>query len=253
MRSKKYEEIIADLTRDVSLPDTPYRNRHIRYLTLSGERFVSDLDLIGKYYTDGTILEIGSHPYHLTYAMKRLGYDVIGLDIDPQRYDHFIKKHGLHIVKSDVEKEPLPFEDGAFRFILFNEVFEHLRIDPIKTLMEINRVLEPGGIMILSTPNLYALHRIALFLLGRGIKDPYAAFKQLHDVGHVGHIREYSEKEVRKFLTNTGWVVQDVYYRTFKYYYIYGIWGRLANLAYLVVPRRFLPYLVFINRKPSAP
>ncbi len=250
MKDEKYLSIFSDLESDISLPDTPYQARHISYLINHRQRFISDLLLVRKHHTSGKILEIGSHPYHLTYAMKRLGYDVVGLDIDPQRYDHFIRKHGLSVIKSDIETDPLPFEDNTFNLILFNEVFEHLRIDPIRTLIEINRVSRPGGIMILSTPNLYALHRILLFLVGRGIKDPYGAFKQMHDVGHMGHIREYSVKEVKKFLTNTGWKVEAVHYRTYKYY-IKGKWGKLANLIYHVTPRPFSPYLVFINRKPE--
>ena len=248
MRHAYYQRILDDLQDDITPPDTPFRTTHVSYFINHRQRFLNDLLLIEKYRTSGEILEIGSHPYHLTYAMKRVGYDVVGLDIDPSRMDNFVKKHDLRVVACDIEKGPIPFEDEAFPLILFNEVFEHLRIDPIKTLIEINRVLRPGGVMILSTPNLYALHRIFLFLIGRGIKDPYGAFKQMHDVGYMGHIREYSVKEVNRFLTNTGFKVAAVHYRSYKYY-IKGIWGKLANLVYLVTPRPLSPYLVFIASK----
>ncbi len=242
--------IFEDLHRDLELADTPYQARHLWYLRFHKERYSSDIEFIERYYRSGRILEIGSHPYHLTYALKRLGYDVVGLDIDPSRYGHFIKKHGLDIVPCDIETKPLPFKDDTFQLIVFNEVFEHLRIDPIKTLLEINRVLSPGGIMILSTPNLYALHRILLFLIGRGIKDPYGAFKQMHDIGHMGHLREYSVKEVRKFLVNTGFEFVDVQYKTYKYF-IKGNWGKLANIVYLVTPRVFSSSFIMFGRKPD--
>jgi SAM-dependent methyltransferase len=252
MMKNDLHQIFEDLRCDIDLPDTPYRARHFAYLVNHKQRYISDIGFIAKHYRSGRILEIGSHPYHLTYAMKRLGYDVIGLDIDPSRYGHFIKKHDLSIITCDIETEPIPFGDDAFQLILFNEVFEHLRMDPIKTLIEINRVLQPGGIMILTTPNLYAVHRILLFLLGRGIKDPYGAFKQMHDIGHMGHVREYSAREVSRFLINTNYQIVDIHYRTYKYF-IKGIWGKLANLVYLVTPRPFSPYLVLIARKPDRP
>jgi SAM-dependent methyltransferase len=244
------DQVFEDLQRDLELPDTPYQARHLWYLRFHRERYCSDIRYIEKYYRSGRILEIGSHPYHLTYALKRLGYNVVGLDIDPSRYSHFIKKHNLDIVPCNIETKPLPFNANTFQLIVFNEVFEHLRIDPIKTLIEINRVLSPGGIMMLSTPNLYALHRILLFLIGRGIKDPYGAFKQMHDIGHMGHLREYSVKEVKRFLVNTGYECVAVEYETYKFV-IKGNWGKLANIVYMFTPKVFSPHFIVFSRKPD--
>jgi SAM-dependent methyltransferase len=243
-------KLFEDLKRDIELPDTPWQKAHLWYLRFHQERYCSDIAFIEKYYRSGQILEIGSHPYHLTYALKRLGYDVVGLDIDPSRYNHFIKKHNLNIVPCDIDSQPIPFKDDTFQLIVFNEVFEHLRIDVINTLKEINRVLSPGGVLILSTPNLYALHRILLFLIGRGIKDPYVAFKQMHDIGHMGHLREYSVKEVKKFLVNTGFECFDVKHMTYKFV-IKGNWGKLANIVYIFTPRIFSSHFILFSRKPE--
>ena len=37
--------------------------------------------------------------------------------------------------------------------MLFNEVFEHLRINLVFTMTEVHRVLEPNGVLMLSTSN----------------------------------------------------------------------------------------------------
>jgi SAM-dependent methyltransferase len=45
-----------------------------------------------------------------------------------------------------------PAEDGAFDVIFFNHVIEHIP-DDVRALSEIRRILAPGGLLILGTPN----------------------------------------------------------------------------------------------------
>jgi methionine biosynthesis protein MetW len=48
--------------------------------------------------------------------------------------------------------EPLPFADASFDVVICLEVLEHL-VDPAAVVHEINRVLKPGGLALLSVPN----------------------------------------------------------------------------------------------------
>ena len=48
-------------------------------------------------------------------------------------------------------------EDGRFDAILFNQVMEHLP-DPRKVLVELKRVLKPGGMMLCTAPLFYEEH-----------------------------------------------------------------------------------------------
>ena len=168
-------------------------------------RYLNDLKLLQEHFSTGKVLEIGSAPYQLTYLLSKKGYDICGVDIAPERHAAFISENNLNIIKCDIESEPLPFEDNAFHYIIFNEIFEHLRINPIKTLREINRVLHPDGILTLSTPNLYSITNIVYYLLGKGFDDPYEEFLKLETLKHMGHVREYSIRQVRKFLEKTGY------------------------------------------------
>ena len=52
----------------------------------------------------------------------------------------------------DFEKDKLQHEGNLFDFVHFNAVIEHLE-NPENILKEIHRVLEPGGILIINTPN----------------------------------------------------------------------------------------------------
>jgi SAM-dependent methyltransferase len=53
-----------------------------------------------------------------------------------------------------VSDETLPFEDKSFDVVVYNHVIEHVP-DQQKHLDEIARVLKPGGIVYLATPNKY--------------------------------------------------------------------------------------------------
>ncbi|MDR0358891.1 MAG: class I SAM-dependent methyltransferase, partial [bacterium] len=48
--------------------------------------------------------------------------------------------------------EPLPFAGGTFSAAICTDVLPHLR-DPLSTLRELRRVLEPGGHLIVDTTN----------------------------------------------------------------------------------------------------
>ena len=71
---------------------------------------------------------------------------------------------GYDVVQANFEAD-LPFPDGSFSIVNLAQVIEHL-YDPDRLLDEINRVLEPGGHLVLSTPNLCAWFNRVLVPLG---------------------------------------------------------------------------------------
>ena len=68
---------------------------------------------------------------------------VVGIDL-------YSCSPGLPLVQGDLAK--LPFCDRAFSLIYSRSVFEHLT-HPEKVLQEFYRVLQPGGVCIILTPN----------------------------------------------------------------------------------------------------
>lgn len=197
-------EILNNLEKEIEKDNSKLSTWNINYFRTHNKRYLYDLNLLNKYYKSGRILEVGSAPYHLTYILDKMGYPITGIDISPERHTNFISEHSLDIVKCDIEKDVLPFGDNEFYYIIFNEIFEHLRINPIKTLKEVNRVLHPSGFLILTTPNLYSIRNIINYMRGKGFDSPYEQFLKLETVGHMGHVREYSVSQVKEFLQNTG-------------------------------------------------
>ncbi|MCS6955674.1 MAG: class I SAM-dependent methyltransferase [Candidatus Calescibacterium sp.] len=225
----KYEQSIKSIEKLILESIKNDRDRFL-YEYFKGEykRHIRELDFL-KNARNGKILEIGADPYHFTGLCKLEGIDIISLDIHPDYENHIVKTLGLKVIACNIETEKMPFEEGTFDVIMFNEVFEHLRINPIATLKEINRVLKPGGILYLTTPNMYMIRNIYRFVRGWGLDDPYYEFNKLNEVGYMGHVREYARWQIVKFLSNTGFEVEKIMYHNYDT-------RRYLRLVYALIP-----------------
>lgn len=224
--------------KNAFFPHEPSREAHLAIdvaaavvMKLDSERWFSDyyryhseriaLDYhwaIQHIEAESRVLEIGGYPFFLTIALRDRGLKIQTVDKLSGSAARLASLIDIDVVACDIEMQPLPFSDNHFDEIFFNEVFEHLRIDPIHSLSEILRVLKPGGRLWLSTPNLRSLRGIVNFVIrgeawsvvGDGL---YAQYKHLRTEGWMGHVREYTSKEVSSFLSNIGFEVVETIYR----------------------------------------
>jgi SAM-dependent methyltransferase len=224
---------------------------HCKNLQWHRGRYIADLETLAALAPVGSgVLEVGAAPGHLAAAMVEFGYSVKGVDLDPGRIADFSRHFGVEIISCDIERQPLPFADGTFRYVVFAETYEHLRWDPFFALSEINRVMVPDGFLLLSTPNLYSAQNIARFLTGRSIAEPLAEFGRLRGLGHMGHVREYSNSEMRRILGVHGFAA--VRTRFDHYYYPPTLRGLTARLVFALLPRRFRTFQSIVARKKRA-
>lgn len=164
------------------------------------------------------ILEVGTYPSFFLATLKRCGYNVEGLDINPEREKSFLKSENLMVRICDIEKDKFPFKNDSFDKIILSEVFEHLYVNPVFTMKEIKRVLKGGGTLILTTPNGYSAKRIYNFIIGHGTSEnPFNEFNKINTIGHRGHIREYSIYELKDFLIKSGFTIKRIYYISFNH------------------------------------
>jgi len=195
-------EILKSMEGDVSLVPERLAEWWSGYLTYHHDRYLTTLDFLQS--VTGRVLELGSVPCQFTSLLKQLGYDVRGMDLAPERVDAFVRKHELSVDKVDIETDRFPFDDGSIATVIFLEVLEHLRVNPLHTFRELARVLEPGGRLLLSTPNITPVHRL-MFLFGKPYQgDLVAEFRKLETVGHMGHFRLYSLCDIRAMLDEVG-------------------------------------------------
>jgi 2-polyprenyl-3-methyl-5-hydroxy-6-metoxy-1,4-benzoquinol methylase len=212
-------------------------------------RLAADLQLIEQHVAPhAKVLEYGAIPLVMTAALAALEYNVSAVDVKPERFATAISSLGLDVTKCNVETEPAPFTAETFDTVLFNELFEHLRINPVFTLREVHRVLKPGGSLLLSTPNLRSFRGIRNLLVrnqGHAVSaGVYRQYEKLETLGHMGHVREYTTREVSEFLTRVGFRVDKIVFRGGHGKGAVGIAERLAP--------SLRPFFALIAKKSSS-
>ena len=88
---------------------------------------------------------------------------VDGVDVDPSTIDFATttyKQTNLTYHRADLQSR-LPFKNGTFDAITSFETLEHVS-DQTKMTSEFHRVLKPGGILVISTPDREVSERIGL-------------------------------------------------------------------------------------------
>lgn len=112
--------------------------------------------LIG--FTKGRLLDVGCGNGRYLSEMRRLGWQVEGLDPDPLAVRLARDMFKLKVHETTLENSVL--HDESYDVITLNHVIEHLH-DPASCLSKCKELLRPGGHLIIRTPNADSLgHRV---------------------------------------------------------------------------------------------
>ena len=120
---------------------------------------------------------------------------------------------GIRTVRANIETEAPDFA-GKFDFVVFTEIFEHLRIDILGTVARVRELLADDGRLYLTTPNGLSLDAWRRSML-RGRTGPSLVdeWSKLSRLGHMGHVREYSATEVEEVLIHCGFSIEQRQFR----------------------------------------
>lgn len=139
------------------------------------DRLVKTLEMTPRCVSDqDRALEMGAYLQMTPALHYRLGYrEVRGCDLGPLGKTVNKKVESLSgeqfrctIDLFDAEQDRFPYPDDHFQLVTCCEVLEHLNLDPMHMMAEINRVTKPGGYVILTTPNICSARAVAAVLAG---------------------------------------------------------------------------------------
>jgi SAM-dependent methyltransferase len=95
------------------------------------------------------VLDVGCGNGESLSLMRRLGWEVEGVDVDPMAVA-IARAKGISVHLGDVASVAYP--DDSFDAIFMSHVLEHVH-DPINLLRECRRILKVGGRLVALTPN----------------------------------------------------------------------------------------------------
>lgn len=125
---------------------------YLRFMTLAREPL-------------GKLLDVGCGGGRFLNRMKKRGWQVEGIDFDEQATQRVASRYQIKTYVGDLTQCALP--DNSFDAITMSQTIEHL-YDPLTTLRESLRILKPGGILIMTTPNVDSIgvHEFGQFWRG---------------------------------------------------------------------------------------
>jgi methionine biosynthesis protein MetW len=149
----------------------------------------------------GKVLDLACGEGTVSEILQTLGCDVTGLDISQKALEK-TKQRGVIAVWGDAE-EKLPFKDQSFDAVFWGDNIEHLFL-PEKALKEINRILKPGGSLVISCPNMgYWRYRLQYLFSGMIPQTEWYG----KDPWEWEHIRFFNFFVLKKLLLGNGFLV----------------------------------------------
>ncbi|MBI4014074.1 MAG: class I SAM-dependent methyltransferase [Candidatus Rokubacteria bacterium] len=129
----------------------------------------------------GRLLDVGCGYGFFLRLAREAGWDAVGVDVDPHAAAYATDRLGLRVVTGQLADARFP--DGAFDLVTLWNVVECVA-DPVGLVLEVARVLAPGGRVFVRTQNaawhvpaFRATRLLGRLGLARGRADhPYVTF-----------------------------------------------------------------------------
>jgi ubiquinone/menaquinone biosynthesis C-methylase UbiE len=141
------------------------------------------------------VLDVGCGTSRIVYTLP----NVVGFDISIAKL-RWIRAPGRLLVQGSLSN--MPFTDESFDALICSEVIEHIPREQVH-LDQFIRVVRPGGILVIGTPDYARLRwRVLEWLYDRLIPGGYTS----------EHVNPYTQTELRHELENLGLDVIDCLY-----------------------------------------
>jgi 2-polyprenyl-3-methyl-5-hydroxy-6-metoxy-1,4-benzoquinol methylase len=186
----------------------------------------------------GVLVDVGCGAGNLWPHLRHLFDSYIG--VDAVQYEAFPVEAEFHQVDLDTGQASLP--DECADVVASVETIEHLE-NPRGFMRELLRLVKPGGLVIVTTPNQLSL----LSLLTLVIKQRFSAFQEVH---YPAHLTALLEIDLRRIAAECG--LREVAIK-------YSLQGRLVLTPWhyprqlgRLFPRALSDNVLLVGRKSDA-
>jgi SAM-dependent methyltransferase len=219
MKSHELQLLLSEGTKHVML-DAPVP---------SGPRVQKVRQIFSQMAPGRLILDVGCSTGGVLCPLAKM-HEIHGVEIAPS----FVKRaieNGIHAVQHNIETDPLPYPTEKFDAIFCGETIEH-QVDTDWMMFEINRVLKPGGKLVLTFPNIRTVLGLGMMLFF-DLPPMYAARYR------SAHFRDFTLRTIKIVLKAHGFRFERAMGSAFYLPKIEEFWSSLATFlpswAYTVV------------------
>jgi SAM-dependent methyltransferase len=155
----------------------------------------SRLDVI-PFSGKGRILDIGCGNGRYLSTLKKLGWQTYGVEQNPKASKYARDELHLNVITGDLLN--CEYQDKYFDAITMWHSLEHL-YEPLNTLIEIRRILNNDGLLIISVPNIDSFVARIFKTYWYGLQLPI-------------HLIAFTTDSITKMLESAGFDVKKIYY-----------------------------------------
>lgn len=213
MVSVTKKDYVAVTYNEQDRPFTQYPDKLARYLTL---RY--------KLPEGSTILDLGCGRGEFLRGFIKCGLKGYGIDQSSIAKSICPEAEILH---SNLENESLPYDDNSFDIVFSKSVLEHFYY-PEKLVMEIYRVVSPGGLAITMVPDWESIYKI--FYDDYTHRTPFT----INSLRDILLINGFDDVKVEKF-------------RQLPFLWSFPYLQPLCSIIALMAPRCLRPYSKLIK------
>jgi 2-polyprenyl-3-methyl-5-hydroxy-6-metoxy-1,4-benzoquinol methylase len=184
-----------------TLPDARSQSRHDKN---SSRRLSNLLAVLGRPSSTVRLLDVGCSSGAFLQSALRLGFSAEGVEPSADAAQT-ARAAGLKVFTGYLEQAQFP--DASFDAITLIEIVEHLR-DARSLLQECARILKPGGVVLVTTPNAHSW-------TARAMGARWAGFS-LNDMG--GHISFFNPHSIGLLATRCGLQTHHIETRNVRFF-----------------------------------